>query len=103
MYRYIYIHYMIVEIDPEGMEDTTERYMVLLRDDNYIDIDSQVHDLFMNFIHEEPVRNHKPCDWYDWYEGTYIVDIQTIEGISMEEYELLSRLHIVGSPRVQRL
>lgn len=103
MYRYIYINYIVIEIDSEGMEDTTERHIAILRDDNYIDIEGQVHNFFMNYLSAEPVHKHAPGDWYDWYGGNYIIDLQTVEGISTEEYELLLRLHIVGSPVMQRL
>ena len=104
MYKYIYVEYMIVEIDTEGMEDTTTRRIAILRDDNYIDIDSQIHHFFMLLLPDEPVHNHAMCDWYDWFGGTYIIDILITEGITEEQYEFLAGLHVIShTPVIQPL
>lgn len=103
MYRYIYVEYMHIEIDSEGMEDTETQQITILRDDNYIDIDSQVHHFFMSFFPMEPVNNHIPGDWYDWFGSTVIIDILNVEGITEGEYEFLLRLNVVSTPVVQPL
>lgn len=103
MYRYIFIKFNKIEIDTEGMEDRALHHVVLIRDENYIDINSQAHDYFKSLCPIDELNKHEPCDYYCWFMDTVIVDVHYIQGITEEEYEFLSQLQIVGSPVTQPL
>lgn len=93
---YIFIATWHVEADNSGREHYVDVYQVLRKDDNFIDIDSQVDSYYNSWWRPElELTRSEYCAEYHWID--YYIEIKNIQTISQEELDVLLSLGIIDS------